>query len=128
MTKKLVEHPSIVGTFGERDMAYLIYEILQETPYFQEHPEYLQMTPTRQDDLERYNVLALLKGGKENESETVILMGHMDTVGVEDYGKWMNLAFSPEQLLEEWKKSKLPEEVKKILTPKITSADAGCWT
>jgi len=36
---------------------------------FQEHPEYLQMTPTRQDDLERYNVLALLKGGKENESD-----------------------------------------------------------
>ena len=60
-------------------------------------------------------MLALLKGGKENESETVILMGHMDTVGVEDYGKWMNLAFSPEQLLEEWKKSKLPEEVKKDL-------------
>ncbi|MBH8600969.1 M20/M25/M40 family metallo-hydrolase [Thermoactinomyces sp. CICC 23799] len=115
LTKKLVEHPSIVGTFGERDMAYLIYEILQETPYFQEHPEYLQMTPTRQDDLERYNVLALLKGGNENESETVILMGHMDTVGVEDYGKWMNLAFSPEPLLEEWKKSKLPEEVKKDL-------------
>ena len=115
LTKRLVEHPSIVGTFGERDMAYLIYEILQETPYFQDHPEFLQMTPTRQDDRERYNVLALLKGSKEDVGETVILMGHMDTVDVEDYGKWMNIAFSPEQLLKEWNKSQLPEEVKKDL-------------
>ncbi|MBA4603467.1 M20/M25/M40 family metallo-hydrolase [Thermoactinomyces mirandus] len=115
LTKKLVEHPSIVGTFGERDIAYLIYEILQEVPYFREHPDFLRMTPTRHDECERYNVMALVKAGRENTRETVILMGHMDTVDVEDYGKWINLAFSPEELVKEWNRSNLPKDVKKDL-------------
>ncbi|MGA8941889.1 MAG: M20/M25/M40 family metallo-hydrolase [Thermoactinomyces sp.] len=116
LTKKLVEHPSIVGTFGERDIAYLIYEFLKEIPYFMEHPDFLRMTPTRHDETERYNVLALVKGNQENSSsETVILMGHMDTVDVEDYGKWINLAFSPEELVEEWNKGNVPKDVKKDL-------------
>ncbi len=115
LTKKLVEYPSIVGTFGERDIAYLIYEILQEVPYFLEHPDFLRMTPTRHDECERYNVLALVKGNQEKEAETVILMGHIDTVDVEDYGKWINLAFLPEELVKEWSKSSIPRDVKKDL-------------
>jgi arginine utilization protein RocB len=115
ITKQLVEHPSIVGTIGERDMAFLIYEMLGQIPYFKEYPQFLRITPTRHDDRERYNVLALVKGADAAQTETVILMGHMDTVGVEDYGKWMGLAFSPDDLLKEWQKGGIPEAVAKDL-------------
>lgn len=115
LTKELVEHPSIVGTIGERDMAAFIYEKLRQLPYFLDHPHHLRITPTRHDDRERYNVLALVRGRDENCSETVILMGHLDTVGVEDYGKWMGLAFSPDELLREWSKGKIPAAVARDL-------------
>ncbi|MBA4493239.1 M20/M25/M40 family metallo-hydrolase [Paenactinomyces guangxiensis] len=112
LTKLLVQHPSIVGTIGERDMAYQIYEILQQFPYFKEHPHDLKLLPTRQDEHERYNVLALVKGANPMNNETVILMGHMDTVGVEDYGKWKRYAFFPDELVDLWKKSRIPASVR----------------
>jgi arginine utilization protein RocB len=112
LTKKLVSQPSIVGTPGEKDMAYLIWKILGEHPYFQDHPHHLRLVPTRDDDRERYNVMALVKGGSGEYRDTVILMGHFDTVGVEDYGKWQPLAFSPDDLLEAWKNSDLPPAVR----------------
>lgn len=102
LTRLLVEQPSIVGTVDERNMAKLIYNHLQQLPYFQEHPHYLQMQPTVQDDRERYNVLALVKGSQPEKKETILLLAHMDTVGVEDYGKWKRFAFSPDQLHEKW--------------------------
>ncbi|SFJ07460.1 M20/M25/M40 family metallo-hydrolase [Thermoflavimicrobium dichotomicum] len=111
ITKELVQYPSIVGTIGERNIAYHIYEMLEKIPYFQEHPSYLKLVPTIQDDRERYNVLALIKGADCSKEDTVILMGHIDTVGVEDYGKWKRLAFSPDELLAEWKKEKIPASV-----------------
>lgn len=111
LTKQLVQHPSIVGTIGERDLAYQIYELLQQFPYFQEHPHDLRLTPTRQDERERYNVLALVKGSNPDNRKTVILMGHMDTVGVEDYGKWKRVAFFPDELLKEWKHHSIPRAV-----------------
>jgi len=114
-TKSLVQHPSIVGTIGERDFAMHLNEMLKQMPYFREHPNHLRIVPTRHDDKERYNVLALIKGKDGKRKETVLLMGHMDTVGVEDYGKWKQLAFSPDELLQEWKKSRIPASVQKDL-------------
>ncbi|MBD1371212.1 M20/M25/M40 family metallo-hydrolase [Hazenella sp. IB182357] len=119
LTKKLVQHPSIVGTIGERDMAYLIHEILNDFSYFQEHPHLLKLVPTRQDECERYNVLALVKGTASQSTETVILMGHMDTVDVDDYGRWKHLAFSPDELMKIWKKNDIP----KLVAQDIESGD-----
>ncbi len=115
LTKELVQHPSIVGTIGERDIAYKIYDLLKQIPYFKDHPAYLRLVPTEGDDRERYNVFALVKGAKKPKKETIILMGHMDTVGIEDYGKWKSLAFSPDALAERLRHGKVKESVRKDL-------------
>lgn len=115
ITRELVQHPSIVGTIGERDIAYKIYEMLKQIPYFRENPGYLRLVPTEGDDRERYNVLALVKGKEGTEKETVILMGHMDTVGIDDYGKWKQLAFSPDALAERMRQGKVKPAVQRDL-------------
>src|SRR5690348_13718842 len=84
LTKQLVQQPSIVGTVDERNMSQLLYEILSDLPYFQENPSYLKKIRTKRDDHERYNVFALVKGSDISVSDTAILLGHMDTVGVGD--------------------------------------------
>lgn len=115
LTKRLVQQPSVVGTIDERNMAHLLYDLLSEFPYFKRNPIYLQKMRTKRDDRERYNILALVKGTSDME-ETVILLGHMDTVGVEDYGKWKRFAFSPDELKEEWLKHPIPEHIKKEIS------------
>ncbi|SMO49484.1 M20/M25/M40 family metallo-hydrolase [Melghirimyces algeriensis] len=121
LTKELIHHPSINGTIGERDMAYLIHDYFKELAYFKENPGHLRLVKTQGDERERYNVMALVKGGYDSiHGETVILMGHMDTVGVDDYGKWKRLAFAPEELMDRWKSGKIPEQVK-------TDLEDGEW-
>ncbi|SHE64047.1 Arginine utilization protein RocB [Seinonella peptonophila] len=113
LTRLLVEQPSIVGTVDEKNMAQLLHKTLQENPYFQENPNHLHLQPTIQDDRERYNVLALVKGRNPDNKGTILLLAHMDTVGVEDYGKWKRFAFSPDQLRSQWlESSAIPENVK----------------
>lgn len=112
-TKHLVKKPSIVGTSGEREFAFELQNILKQIPYFRKHPDHLRVLPTRQDELERYNVLALVKGKDGKQKDTIILMGHFDTVGIDDYGKWKSSAFSPDDLLQKWDRDEaIPEEVK----------------
>ncbi|MDA8353252.1 MAG: M20/M25/M40 family metallo-hydrolase [Firmicutes bacterium] len=115
LTKELVHHPSINGTIGERDIAYRIVDYFQELPYFKANPGHLRMVKTSSDERERYNVMALVKGGDATFRETVILMGHMDTVGVEDYGKWKQLAFTPDELMKRWEGSAIPDRVRQDL-------------
>nr|WP_309495506.1 M20/M25/M40 family metallo-hydrolase [Mechercharimyces sp. CAU 1602] len=115
LTKELVQHPSIVGTTGERDIAFKIHDLLQEIPYFQDNPGHLRIVQTEGDAHERYNVLALVKGLEPQNEETVILLGHLDTVGIEDYGKWKRFAFSPDALLEKWKQGKVKPTVQRDL-------------
>ncbi|MBL8089638.1 MAG: M20/M25/M40 family metallo-hydrolase [Anaerolineales bacterium] len=53
----------------------------------------------------RKNFACLLRS-KRNSAKTIILMGHFDTVGVDDFARYgdVNIAFQPEQLIEEMKK------------------------
>lgn len=119
ITKRLVEHCSITGTDGEKEIAYLIYDMLRESPYFTDDPSLLRLTSTREVDVERYNVLALVKAPKPTR-ETIILMGHFDTVGVDDYGKWKPFACNPDRLMDEWRENSIPEAVKRDL-------ESGDW-
>ncbi|MDR6224953.1 M20/M25/M40 family metallo-hydrolase [Desmospora profundinema] len=114
-TRALVSHPSVVGTLGERDLAHYIHGRLREWPYFQMHPDHLWLVRTRGDEKERYSVLALVKGNLCPNRETVLLMGHLDTVGVEDYGKWKRWAFTPDELMKRWKDERIPPGVKRDL-------------
>ncbi len=114
-TKQLVHIESIVNTDGEKVIAHSIYNMVLSFPYFSQNPSYITLEKTLQDDQERYNVLAFVKGKKGNSNRTVILMGHIDTVGVEDFNQLKEKAFSPEDLMESLKNEELPTSAKEHL-------------
>ncbi|ESU32196.1 hypothetical protein G3A_12090 [Bacillus sp. 17376] len=107
-TKQLVNIGSIVNTNGENEIAQALYTMISSFPYFMENPSHVIKPQTQTDVLERYNVMAFVKGTKGNSNRTVILMGHLDTVGIDDFTQLADLAFDPDQLLVELKKEKLP--------------------
>ncbi len=101
ITKMLVKVPSIVkSNYGETNCAEKIYEYYVKLPYFQENPENLLLQQTENDEVIRHNVLAMVRGTKGTSNKTIILMGHLDTVGVDDFGTIKKYAFDPDKLPE----------------------------
>ncbi|MED0665816.1 M20/M25/M40 family metallo-hydrolase [Bacillus badius] len=115
LTDELVRIESVVNTKGEVTIANRLYQLIRSFSYFQENPSYLIQSRTDNDEIERYNILAFVKGTKEKSNKTVILMGHTDTVGVEDYGHLKDKACFPDQLMEALSDEELPELVKSHL-------------
>ncbi len=112
LTKQLVNVESIVNTTGEKEMAQVLYTLLSSFSYFIENPSHLIKSQTINDDYERYNVLAFVKGKKGPSKKTIILMGHMDTVGTDDFQHLQEHAYSPDSLKEKLKLEDLPPQVK----------------
>lgn len=112
LTNKLVECPSVMGTSGEKEIARLIYEELSTLEYFSNKKQNLRTIPIPDDHYERQCVFALVEGEKTKSKETVVLLGHIDTVRVEDFGKLKPYAFSPEILKEQLLESALRDEVR----------------
>lgn len=98
MTESLVETLSINGTAGEVDIAEKVEQILRSFPYFQQHPEAVWTQALPHDHLGRKNVFARVKG-TGNSKKTVIFHSHIDTVGIDDYGKQISMANNPKELL-----------------------------
>lgn len=119
-TKQLVNIGSIVNTTGEKEIAQALYTMISSFPYFIGNPTHVIKSQTQNDELERYNVLAFVKGTKGNSNKTIILMGHHDTVGIDDFTQLADHAFHPDELLVELKKEKLPPLVKE-------HAESGDW-
>ncbi len=119
-TKQLVNIESIVNTDGEKVIANALYTLLSSFSYFSTNPTHLTMTQTTNDDRERYNVLGFVKGTKGNSNRTVILMGHMDTVGIDDFNQLKDFACSPEELMEALKNEDLPASAREHL-------NSGSW-
>jgi len=115
LTIKLVKTPSINNTEGERKIAEEIADYIRSIDYFKKHPEYVWEVPLNNDSYGRKNVFALIKGEKAPSPATVILHGHIDTVGVEDFGSLMDYAFDPVALEAKLKEMDLPDEVKRDL-------------
>lgn len=111
ITKSLVRVPSIVKTSGESDVARWIYDYYRQIPYFQEHSEQVVLQQTLNDEIVRHNTIALVQGTKGESNKTVILMGHLDTVGIEDFGPIKESAFDPDALPELLKGMEISEEV-----------------
>ncbi|MBM7648239.1 arginine utilization protein RocB [Bacillus ectoiniformans] len=115
LTKQLVQVKSVVNTPGEKEMAQTLLTLISSFPYFIKNPSYVCKTQTLGDERERYNVLAFVKGTKGSSQKTVILMGHMDTVGIEDFNQLQDLACDPDSLMEKLKTETVPDEVKEDL-------------
>ncbi len=98
LTKDMVAVPSQNATSGERDIGDFIYQYIKKIPYFKKHPEQVMAVPLKNDPLGRRNILALLIGEKDDCKDTVILHGHTDTVGVEDFGSLKDCAFDCDRL------------------------------
>jgi arginine utilization protein RocB len=96
LTLTLVEWPSVLDTADEATFALRLHALLAAWPYFQQHPEHLVLLPTHDDDRERWNVVALVRG---SGSAAVALTGHYDTVPIDDYGPLAALATDPQALL-----------------------------
>jgi arginine utilization protein RocB len=115
LTKRLVATPSVNGTAGERAIADRIEAYLRDIPYFRAHPELVFTQDLAGDRLGRRNVFALLMGGGGRCADTILLHGHTDTVGVEDYGRLRAHAFDPDALARALADTPLPEEVRRDL-------------
>lgn len=115
LTKQLVEIESIVNTAGEKEISQAIYTLVSSYPYFIEYPGYIMKQQTIADEQERYNVMAFVKGTKKPSDKTIILMGHMDTVGTEDFNHLQEKACQPDELMEALEADDLPDAVKSHL-------------
>lgn len=120
LTIELVNIPSVNGTEGEGKLSNKIFSYLKEIEYFKKHQDYIFQVPLKNDKLGRSNVFALLRGKNGSSGRTIILHGHMDTVGVDDFGNLAKYAFDPKTLMEKLKEIELPNEVKEDL-------ESGDW-
>lgn len=98
LTKQLVAIPSVNGTPGEVDVAEFVVTWLKKLPYFRRFPHRVWTQEIPGDPLGRKNVFAWVKG---QTPATVLLHGHLDTVGIEDYGPLQELAFQSDALKKE---------------------------
>ncbi|MDL2327239.1 M20/M25/M40 family metallo-hydrolase [Ruminococcaceae bacterium OttesenSCG-928-A11] len=113
ITEQMVRVPSIVKTSGESDCARTILAYYQSLPYFQQHPDHLTLQRTEDDEIERYNVIAMVRGAAKENARTVLLMGHFDTVGIDDYGPLKPHACDPSALPTLLRELPLSDEVKR---------------
>lgn len=115
LTLELVNIPSVNNSEGEKSICDKINSYINDIEYFKNHREYVFQVPLKEDPYGRVNVFALLRGEKGQSNKTIILHGHVDTVGVDDFGNLSKYAFNSEILMEKLKELDLPEEVKNDL-------------
>jgi arginine utilization protein RocB len=110
----LTKIKSIVGTKGECAIAEKVYSCFKAMPYFKKNSDKLMYVSIEGDRLGRKSVLAYIKGNG-NSNKTVVLIGHIDTVGIDDFGDIKGFATNPELLVEKLNTLKLDEESKRDL-------------
>lgn len=110
LTEELVSINSVVNSGGESEIAKYIYDFYNSFDYFKENPDYLILQETKNDHIKRHNTIALIKGnGKSNR--TIVMIGHIDTVGIEDFKSLKPYALKSKKLLELLKKEDLNKEI-----------------
>lgn len=112
LTTEMVNIPSInhAGDGGETRVAKYVNDFYAAMPYFQAHPDQNYMF-SNLEEKDRHSNIAYLKGTKGDSKRCVIMIGHIDTVGVDDYGTFWEKAFRPDLLPEQFLSMKVPQEV-----------------
>lgn len=107
--------PSISRSCTEEDKVLrILFDEIAKSAYFKEHPEDLCLLPAESDPLKRNFLFAIVRTPERTE-KTVLLTGHIDVVGVSDYGSLQNLAFLPERYTAALKGASLDEDSLKDL-------------
>ncbi|SDK25853.1 hypothetical protein SAMN05216187_106109 [Jeotgalicoccus aerolatus] len=86
LLEELVSWNSVSGTQGEIDFPYKLKDKFQALEYFKTHEDNIQLFDAGKD---RKAFTALYQS--EATSNTVVLLSHFDTVGVEEYGQLQDL-------------------------------------
>lgn len=106
ITEDLVSIPSInKEPNGETNVAKFIYDYYASLDYFKKNPNQIKCFKTKDDFVDRHSTFAYVKGTKGNSNRTVILIGHIDTVGVDDFGTIKEYAFNTKELPEKLKEA-----------------------
>ncbi len=116
---ELTKIPSVVGTRGEIAVAERIFAYFRRLDYFRRHPGQLRLLPVRGDRLGRKNVLAVIRGEKSVSPRHLLCLGHIDTVGTDDYAELRAYATDPDALKEKLPAVKFGEAT----LAEITSAE-----
>ncbi|HHW94244.1 MAG TPA: M20/M25/M40 family metallo-hydrolase [Clostridiaceae bacterium] len=95
---QLVEVRSVVSSDGEHDVIDFIEDYVRGWEYFRARPEQVVRIPSAGDPLGRSSLLVCVSGHESND--TIVLLGHTDTVEVDDYGLLVDLATTPDRLEE----------------------------
>lgn len=95
--KDLVSIGSISDTSKENQAADYLEKAMQEQSYFVRYPDQMGKFCLENDHLKRTVPYGLVKGTNDR---TLILTGHYDVVGIEEYGKYQELAFQVDSLCE----------------------------
>jgi len=106
----LVKIPGITRTPEEAKMGLAILEKLKSIPWVKDHPKSIIDLKLPDDPWERRLVGCLLRA-EPPKAETIILTGHYDVVGVDDFGPLRHLAFSPMEYTRAITGTNLEEEV-----------------
>lgn len=110
---QLTKIPSVVGTKGEFDAAAYIFDYLSQIPYFRANPHNILIKGIEANPEKEY-VMAILQG--QQKTSTLLCLGHIDTVGVEDYAEIKEFAYSPELLKDKLKEIKFSEPTASEIT------------
>jgi len=109
LLNEVVSWKSMTLSDGEREFPFKVQSKLQDIPYFQAHPEQIELTDA---DLGRKFLTALYK--HPQAKETIVLLSHFDTVNTEEYGDMEILACEPEMLTKAFleRKNELPDDAR----------------
>jgi arginine utilization protein RocB len=99
ITEQLVAVRSVSPGTGERTIAQIIVDLLRAGDLGDAYT-LCTLEPLPGDRYGRAYAIAYLRGKRP---ETMILLGHIDTVGTEDYGALEPLATDPAVLAEHWR-------------------------
>ena len=112
ITIMLTQELSVVETAGELDVVNKVYDILSQLDYYKKNTKDLMYIDVPNDKLGRKSIICILRGKKSKSNKAVILNGHLDTVGISDYGALSHLANKPYELTKKFKEiaHTLPKE------------------
>lgn len=88
---------SETGTAKENATADFLKEQLLTMAYYKQHPDHCGLHIIPEDPYGRSVAWALVKG---KGPKTAVMIHHYDVVGIEDFKRYKQLAFSPEPLME----------------------------
>lgn len=110
--ENLMKTKSLSYSKEENEASEFIYDYLSKIKYFQDNKEYLIRYKIENDVYDREVICAIVMG---NTNNTLILSGHFDVVGIEEFGDFKDNAFDIKSIEDNLKTLDLSENNKKDL-------------